>query len=196
MKQFLKVRFLLLCITFGLLITLYDSLGVEKITAQELKKKLDSNQVLLIDVREPVESRSEYIDGSHLIPLDQVSQEKLPPSSLPIVIHCSSGKRSEEAAKKLLAQNPNLQIYSLEDGIAGWKNTGYAIKSLGSNVLSLDRQTQIAAGFIAFSGVILGTFVHPAFYILPGFVGTGLMFAGFTGWCGMAKVLAKMPWNQ
>ena len=28
------------------------------------------------------------------------------------------------------------------------------------------------------------------------FVGAGLMFAGITDTCGMAMVLAKMPWNQ
>ncbi|MCD8500103.1 MAG: DUF2892 domain-containing protein [Gammaproteobacteria bacterium] len=37
---------------------------------------------------------------------------------------------------------------------------------------------------------------NPWFCLLSGFVGLGLMFAGITGWCGMAKLLAKMPWNQ
>ncbi|MDR8242161.1 DUF2892 domain-containing protein, partial [Acinetobacter baumannii] len=33
-------------------------------------------------------------------------------------------------------------------------------------------------------------------YVIPGFVGAGLMLAGMTGWCGMAKLLAVMPWNR
>jgi hypothetical protein len=45
-------------------------------------------------------------------------------------------------------------------------------------------------------GVALGTWVHLAFYGLSAFVGAGLVFAGITDWCGMAMVLAKMPWNQ
>jgi hypothetical protein len=45
-------------------------------------------------------------------------------------------------------------------------------------------------------GVGLGTWVHPGFYGLSAFVGVGLVFAGITDWCGMAMVLAKMPWNQ
>jgi hypothetical protein len=49
---------------------------------------------------------------------------------------------------------------------------------------------------MAFSGTLLGTIMHPYFYILPGFVGLGLMMAGLTGWCGMAKLLAYMPWNK
>ena len=28
------------------------------------------------------------------------------------------------------------------------------------------------------------------------FVGAGLVFAGVTDWCGMAMLLAKLPWNQ
>jgi hypothetical protein len=45
-------------------------------------------------------------------------------------------------------------------------------------------------------GVILGALVHPAFYALAGFVGASLLFAGVTGWCGMATCLAKLPYNR
>jgi hypothetical protein len=38
--------------------------------------------------------------------------------------------------------------------------------------------------------------VQPAFLGLSAFVGAGLVFAGTTGWCGMAKLLAMMPWNR
>ena len=44
--------------------------------------------------------------------------------------------------------------------------------------------------------VLLGWMVHPGFYALSGFVGAGLTFAGATGYCGMAKLLALMPWNR
>jgi hypothetical protein len=45
-------------------------------------------------------------------------------------------------------------------------------------------------------GVLLGYFVHPACYLISLFIGGGLLFAGLTGWCGMAKLLALMPWNR
>jgi hypothetical protein len=45
-------------------------------------------------------------------------------------------------------------------------------------------------------GVALGALVSPTFYALAGFVGAGLMFAGATGFCGMARVFAAMPWNR
>ncbi len=169
---------------------------MKTITVSELKKRLDNNDVLLIDVREPAEHRSECIDGAHLIPLSEISLDRLPSTKSPIVIHCKSGKRSAAACAKLLASDPSLDVYSLEGGISMWSEAGYRVKKSGSNILPLDRQTQFAAGLLAFTGTLLGTMINPVFYILPGFIGLGLMFAGITGWCGMSKLLAKMPWNQ
>ena len=66
----------------------------------------------------------------------------------------------------------------------------------GAAVVSLERQVRIVAGFLTLGGVVLGALVHPGFYGLSAFVGAGLMFAGITDWCGMAMVLARMPWNR
>jgi rhodanese-related sulfurtransferase len=38
--------------------------------------------------------------------------------------------------------------------------------------------------------------VQCAGLFLAGFIGAGLVFAGITDTCGMAMVIAKMPWNQ
>ncbi|MFN4101599.1 MAG: DUF2892 domain-containing protein, partial [Pararhodobacter sp.] len=62
--------------------------------------------------------------------------------------------------------------------------------------LPMNRQVQITAGLLTLTGVLIGTFVHPAGYALAGFIGAGLTFAGISGWCGMANVLAVMPWNK
>lgn len=45
-------------------------------------------------------------------------------------------------------------------------------------------------------GLLLAFFISPWFALLSAFVGCGLMFAGITGWCGMAHLLAIMPWNR
>ena len=37
---------------------------------------------------------------------------------------------------------------------------------------------------------------HPLSGLSTAFVGAGLTFAGVSGWCGMAKLLAFMPWNR
>lgn len=54
----------------------------------------------------------------------------------------------------------------------------------------------IAAGSIVLLDVLLGTFIAPQFYALSGLIGAGLVFAGLSGWCGLAKLLGLMPWNQ
>jgi len=38
--------------------------------------------------------------------------------------------------------------------------------------------------------------VSPWFFALSGFVGAGLTFAGLSGTCAMASLLAVMPWNR
>jgi DUF2892 family protein len=45
-------------------------------------------------------------------------------------------------------------------------------------------------------GMLLGFLVSPEFYLLSAFIGAGLLFAGISGWCGMAKLLGLMPWNR
>jgi rhodanese-related sulfurtransferase len=65
-----------------------------------------------------------------------------------------------------------------------------------SQPIDIIRQVQIAAGSLVLMGILLGTFVAPGFYALSAFVGAGLMFAGISGFCGMAHLLALMPWNR
>ena len=66
----------------------------------------------------------------------------------------------------------------------------------GKSAMSLERQVRIAAGFLALLGALFGFFVHPNYFGLSAFVGAGLMFAGITDTCGMAMLIARMPWNQ
>jgi hypothetical protein len=55
---------------------------------------------------------------------------------------------------------------------------------------------QLSIGLTVLLGTVLGYFVHPYFLILSAFFGLGLINAGLTGWCGLALLMAKMPWNQ
>lgn len=169
---------------------------IKSIKADELKKLMEQGDVLLVDVREPAEHTSENISGATLIPLATISHDKLASKSTPIVIHCKAGKRSLEACKKLEVQDPSLDLYTLEGGIDAWKQAGCNVNSSGSCPLPLDRQMQITAGTLVFASVVLGATVNPWFNALAGFIGVGLMFAGLSGWCGMVKLLAIMPWNK
>ena len=98
------------------------------INSTTLKKQLDGKQVLLIDVREPEEYKSEHIEGAVLIPLGDISMEKLPTINRPLVVYCRSGKRSMVACARLLDEHPFLDIASLDGGIMDWIQAGYSVK--------------------------------------------------------------------
>ena len=58
------------------------------------------------------------------------------------------------------------------------------------------RQVQIAAGGLVLLGLIGSQVLAPAWIALSWLVGAGLVFAGISGFCGMARLLAMMPWNR
>ncbi len=74
--------------------------------------------------------------------------------------------------------------------------TGLPVKEDKSQPLPLMRQVQIVAGALILLGVALGYAFSSGFFLLSAFVGAGLTFAGITGFCGMARLLALMPWNR
>jgi Protein of unknown function (DUF2892) len=53
------------------------------------------------------------------------------------------------------------------------------------------RQLQIGAGTLILLGTRLGLTVSPRFPAVPPLVGSGLVFAGLTGYCGMALGLRQ-----
>ena len=169
-----------------------------KIQPTQLNADLQSgNAVSLIDVRTPAEHGEVHIPGSRLMPLDRLDADVVKAASAnsgQCVLVCRSGKRAEQADQKLTAAGcQNLAI--LEGGVTAWESAGLPVNR-GRKAVSLERQVRITAGLLVLTGVILGTWVHPGFYGLSAFVGAGLTFAGITDWCGMAMLLAKMPWNQ
>lgn len=62
--------------------------------------------------------------------------------------------------------------------------------------LSIDRQTHIIAGLIAFTGFFGGYFVNPNFYFLDAMVAFGLSLNGWMGICPMSIMLKHAPWNK
>jgi hypothetical protein len=37
---------------------------------------------------------------------------------------------------------------------------------------------------------------NDSWILVPAIIGLGLVNAGLTGWCGMAKLVALFPWNN
>ncbi len=113
----------------------------------------------------------------------------------PVVFHCRSGARTQMNAQ-MLRRCTEGDVYALAGGLDAWQRAGLPVVIDRRQPLELQRQVQIAAGALVFTGTLLGATLSPWFYAVPGFVGAGLMFAGFTGFCGMARLLLRAPWNR
>lgn len=148
----------------------------------------------LIDIRGADEHARERIPGALNVPLDQIGD--LPSDEQPIIFHCKSGMRTSANAATLAAASNGSQAHILLGGIDAWRNAGHATIADQSQPIEIMRQVQITAGALVLVGVLLGLFVAPGFFGLSAFIGAGLMFAGITGWCGMANLLRIMPWNR
>ncbi|HUO44216.1 MAG TPA: rhodanese family protein [Burkholderiales bacterium] len=170
---------------------------IHSIDPLRLKQWLERGEAVLIDVREPAEYRAAHIPAATLLPLGQVGRTALPGvDGKKLVMHCKAGKRGQEACDKLTRENTSLEVYNLEGGIEAWEKAGLPVEKSGRVFLPLDRQVQAVVGSLVLLGTLLGYLAHPAFLIIAGFFGAGLLFAGLTGFCGLAHVLARMPWNR
>ena len=151
----------------------------------------------LIDVRTPVEFREVHVDFARNVPLDRLDAEalraELNGSAEPLYVICRSGSRGKQACERLAAAG--LNVVNVEGGTLAWDAGGLPVVR-GRKAISLERQVRIAAGFLVLVGAVLALTVHPYFAGISAFIGAGLMFAGITDTCGMAMVLARMPWNQ
>ncbi|MGA0846227.1 MAG: rhodanese-like domain-containing protein [Luteolibacter sp.] len=155
-------------------------------------------RTVLLDVRTPIEHAEKHIPGSHLMPLDQLDPEVVKSMSADAdccLLICQGGKRASQAAEKLASAGcGNLAI--LNGGIAAWESAGLPLERGEKVGLPLMRQVQLIIGLLALTGSILALTVDPRFALLPAFLGAGLTMAGATGWCGLAILLSKMPWNR
>ncbi len=171
--------------------------NINIVEAIELIKK---DEAVLIDVREAEEFKAEHIVYALSLPLSYLEHNfKLLniPSHKSIIFQCARGFRSQEACKKVkeLGCSQN-RLFSLERGIESWKELNKSVVKSISYKVSLFRQVQIIVGFLIAMSVILGLTGMPLAFLVAGIIGMALFFAGLAGWCGLAIILSKMPWNK
>ena len=75
-----------------------------KITAQVAKEMMDTQEVIVVDVRTQAEYNEGYIPNAILIPNESIDGEpkELTDKNATILVYCRSGNRSAQAAKKLV----------------------------------------------------------------------------------------------
>ncbi len=170
---------------------------IKQATVHEINTMLDGGgECQVIDVREFSEFNSERIADAQFMPLSNFEKHAAEiDHSKPVYLMCRSGNRARQAAEKLAAKGFS-DIHVIEGGMTAWSGAKLPVVKGESKVWSLERQVRFVAGLMVLTGVVLGFLVSPYLFLLSGFVGAGLTFAGATDWCGMGMLLARMPWNQ
>lgn len=160
------------------------------------------NKEVIIDVREKDEFVAEHIEHSIHLPLSHFMEQA--PGILnqlknkKIIIMCRSGNRAKIAQGNIsqLGFGSDIDATVYTGGIMAWKAAGNPVIEFKKGHLPLMRQVQLIAGLGVFTFSMLAYFVDLRFAFAAAFFGAGLTLAGATGFCGMANLLALMPWNK
>jgi len=170
-------------------------MSLRTLSVQDAKRLVDAG-ALLVDIREPDEFAREHIPQARSQPVSVLTSAGVNVGDASaVVFHCRSGMRTRAHADRLAHAVP-CEAFILEGGLDAWKKAGLPISTDRNAPLELMRQVQLAAGSAVVLGVALGATLSPWFYVLSALVGAGLIFAGATGFCGLARLLQRMPWNR
>ncbi len=162
------------------------------LTPIEVAARLKDGRAVLIDIREADEFARVHVNGALSRPLSGAVGL---PGGRELVFTCRTGMRTGADADRL-AGSAEGEAFVLQGGLDAWIKAGLPVEQDRTAPLEMMRQVQIGAGSLVLLGVLLGLFAHPGFFAVAGFVGAGLTFAGLTGFCGMARLLAFAPWNR
>lgn len=173
------------------------------VSPREAAEWLRTGEALLVDVREPDEFKAEHIGGALSVPLSlagRLGDVIAVPAGRKVVFQCLSGMRAGQACVMAGSALPGRAAYNLEGGIEGWKAAGLPVVSAAGGTAprapSLFRQVQMIVGSLVFLMVLIGFLGWTPAFAIAGFFGFMLALAGLTGWCGLALMLSRMPWNR
>ncbi len=120
-------RILPMLLTFLLLLTGCSSEdgadgSYQQITQEEAKEMMDTQKVIILDVREQDEYDSGHIPGAVLLPVGTIDEdtaaEMIPEKDSNVLVYCRSGNRSKTASSTL-AELGYTNIYEF-GGINTW----------------------------------------------------------------------------
>ncbi len=83
-----------------------DKAAYHKISAEEAYEIMASQEVVVVDVRTREEYDGGHIENAVLVPNESIGSEMpeaLPDKEATLLVYCRSGRRSKDAAQKLLA---------------------------------------------------------------------------------------------
>lgn len=175
------------------------AIGITVLEAHEL---IRSGQAVLIDVREAEEFKAEHISYAMSVPLSALEggfKTLDIPETTTILFQCLKGTRGQMACERVQEMGScKNKILNIEGGIEAWKNEELLVigDQKAPQKISIFRQVQIIVGFLIALNVLIGFTVSTVGFVIAGVFGAVLCFAGLSGWCGLAMVLSKTPWNK
>ena len=116
----------IVCLLFALLLAFTGCKAAgstyQQITQQEAKAMMDTQEVIVLDVREQDEFDAGHIPGAVLLPVGTITQDAaaavIPGLDSVVLVYCRSGNRSKKAAQAL-ADLGYTSIYEF-GGISTW----------------------------------------------------------------------------
>lgn len=155
---------------------------------------LEKKCVRLIDIRSHQEHQRERISIAECIPLAEISRDRFENDEV-VVFHCQSGNRTRQA-QATFDKLGLKEMYILDGGMNAWKQASQSVEVDSKAPFPIMRQVQIVVGFMVVLGVFLSYIISPYFNFLSAFFGAGLLFAGLSGYCGLANILMLLPCNK
>ena len=166
---------------------------LETIKPREAAQRIRAG-AMLVDIREPTEHAAERIEGAVNLPLGQLAAPIA--GEGPIIFHCRSGRRTMANAAQLAACAGGREALELDGGLNGWQAAGLPVARQHRSPLDIMRQVQIIAGGLILISVLLAALADRGFLVVTLAIGGGMLHAGLTGSCAMARLLAPLPWNR
>lgn len=170
--------------------------GVASLSPVEAEKLVRAGKATLVDVREADEVRRERVPGALVWPSSCFMADSFPAGDgRRTIVLCRSGARAGRVASALVAAG-RADVAVVEGGILAWMAANLPVVRDARAPLPMQRQVMLVVGPIVALCTLLAAVVSPWFLIGTGFIGIGLTFAGATGFCALATLLARMPWNR
>ncbi len=170
------------------------------VSTAEFAAILAKGAACVLDVRTPAEFAECHVAGAKLAPLDALDPRKAadalkPADGTPIYLICKSGGRATKAAGQFIAAGI-ANVCVVTGGTDACATAGVPVERGAKSVIPLDGQVRIAIGVLILAFILLARTVHYTFgYLIPA-MAVALIVSGLTGFCGMAILLGKAPWNQ
>jgi len=102
--------------------------NIEEVSVEEAHQRWSTkkNQVLILDVRTPSEYEQAHVEGSLLVPVQELGQKMaqlMPHKEKEILVICRSGNRSYTAAS-MLKEKGFEKAFNVQGGVTAWYQAG------------------------------------------------------------------------